>query len=77
MAAVRERLRTRPMDRTDNPRRTDRLKGPLATKRIAERALPQWQHEMTGAGRVFYCPDRETRTVWVTLVALAHPRGTG
>jgi hypothetical protein len=39
-------------------------------------ALPQWQHEITGAGRIHYCPDKATRTVWVTLVNLGHPRET-
>lgn len=38
--------------------------------------LPQWQHELSGGGRVFYCPDRTDRIVWVTKVDLAHPKET-
>ena len=73
MATVRERLRLRPLDRSDNPNRTHQLKGPLAEKWIGDVKLPQWQHEITGAGRVFSCPDRDNRVVWVTRVDLAHP----
>ncbi len=76
MAGVRERLRRDPFDRSDNPQRTHRLKPPLDTKRIGERALPQWQHEMSAAGRVFYCSDVAERVVWITRVDLGHPRET-
>jgi hypothetical protein len=77
MAAMRERLRLRPLDRSDNPSRTHRLKPPLAEKLVGRRKLPQWQHEITGGGRVFYCPDQADRVVWVTKVELGHPRETG
>jgi hypothetical protein len=76
MAAVRERLRRRALDRSDNPNRTHRLRPPLETKRIDGQRLPQWQHEITSAGRIHYCPDRATRTVWVTMVDLRHPKAT-
>lgn len=76
MAAVRERLRLRPLDRSDNPNRTHRLKPPLDAKTIDGQKLPQWQHEITSAGRIHYCPDKATRTVWVTMVDLRHPRAT-
>lgn len=76
MAAVRERLRTRPLDRSDNPNRTHRLKPPLDSKSIGGKRLPQWQQEITDAGRIHYCPDGDTRTVWVTLVTMTHPRKT-
>jgi hypothetical protein len=66
MAALRERLKNRPLDRSDNPNRTHRLKG----------KLPQWQHEITSGGRVWYCPDSEARIVWVTRVSLDPPRET-
>jgi hypothetical protein len=56
-----------------NPSRQHRLHGVLAERRIAGRALPQWQYEVTGAARVWYCPDAGTRTVWVTQAAPAHP----
>lgn len=76
MRRVAQRLRERPLDRSDNPNRTHRLKPPLETKRIADQRLPQWQHEMSGAGRIHYCPDREARVVWITMVALAHTKET-
>ena len=76
MAAVRERLRLRPLDRSDNPNRTHRLKPPLDSKKVDDQELPQWQHEITSAGRIHYCPDKATRTVWVTMVDLRHPNTT-
>ncbi len=51
MAVVRERLRGRPLDRSDNPGRTHRLRPPLDRKRVGDRVLPQWQHEISAAGR--------------------------
>jgi hypothetical protein len=76
MDAERTRLRTRPLDRSANPRRTARLKGGLATRTIGCKTLPQWQQELTSAGRLWYCPDKQTRTVWVTKVDLQHPKAT-
>ena len=76
MGAVRERLRTRPLDRSDNPNRTHRLKPPLDTAKIGDKRLPQWQHEMTSGGRIWYCPDQDTRTIWITLVSPDPPRQT-
>ena len=74
MTALRTRLRTRPLDRSDNPRRTGKLHGDLGCRRIGDASLPQWQHEITGAGRVWYCPEAETRTGWVTRISFAHPK---
>jgi hypothetical protein len=76
MAAERERLRTRPLDRAGNPRRTARLKGGLGRRRVGDKTLPQWQREVTSAGRVWYCPDQETGVVWITQVRLDPPRET-
>lgn len=76
MAAERTRLHTRPLDRSANPRRTGQLKGRLATRRIGDRTLPQWQQELTSAARLWYCLDRDSRTVWVTKVDLRHPKKT-
>ncbi len=73
---VAERLREKPLDRSDNPRRIHRLRPPLASKRIGEEDLPQWQHEFSAAGRIHYCPDRQRRIVWITLVKLSHPKST-
>lgn len=76
MSGLRERLRLRTLDRSDNPNRTHQLKPPLAEKVIGGKRLPQWQHELSSSGRVFYCPDRTDRVVWVTKVELAHPKET-
>jgi hypothetical protein len=76
MSVLRERLRSRPLDRSDNPNRTHQLKPPLADKVIGGKRLPQWQHEVSGSGRVFYCPDLTDRVVWVIKVDLAHPKET-
>ena len=76
MAALRGRLILRPLDRGDNPNRTHQLKPPLAEKVIGGKRLPQWQHEISGSGRVFYCPDLTDKVVWVTKVDLAHPKET-
>ena len=76
MSGLRERLRLRPLDRSDNPNRTHQLKPPLAEKVIGGKRLPQWQHELSSSGRVFYCPDRTDRVVWVTKVELAHSKET-
>lgn len=76
MDAERQRLETAPVDRTANPRRTARLKGKLASRLIGAERLPQWQHEITAAGRIWYCVDKSERTVWVTKVSLSHPKET-
>lgn len=77
MSTLRERLRLRPLDRSDNPNRTHQLKPPLAEKVVGGKRLPQWQHELSSSGRVFYCPDLAERVVWVTKVDLSHPKETG
>lgn len=76
IAAEEERLRNRPLDRSANPRRTGQLRGSLSHRVIGEKKLPQWQQEITGAGRVWYCPDKDERIVWVTKVSLSHPKAT-
>ena len=76
MHTVRERLRTRPLDRSDNPNRTHRLKPPLHEHLVGTVKLPQWQYEMTAGGRVWYCPDHGTRTLWITKVSFDPPKET-
>jgi len=29
-----------------------------------------------GGGRIWYCPDDEAKTVWVTAVHIGHPKAT-
>lgn len=76
MQRAKARLAERPLNRSDNPRRTHRLRGTLGTKVVAGKVLEQWQFELSSAGRIWYCPDREDRVVWVTRVSLRHPRVT-
>lgn len=76
MHAERERLMSRRLDRSDNPRRSAQLKFDLAYRWIGERKLPQWQREITSGGRLWYCPDKAERVVWITKVELSHPSET-
>lgn len=73
---VQERLSTRPLERGDNPRRTHPLKGSAGVKWVGGQQLPVWQHEFTGAGRVWYCPDRSARIVWLVKMTLSHSKET-
>lgn len=76
MSAERARLTEKPTFRGDNPRRTHQLKHDLAIRKVGSDKLPQWQHELTSGGRICYCIDKEERVVWVTKVALSHPKET-
>lgn len=76
MEKERERLKTRPLDRSRNPSRTHKLKGGLAQKRVGDQVLEQWQHEITGSARIWYCPDKPNRIVYVTYISLSHPKVT-
>lgn len=38
--------------------------------------MEQWQYEVTGGGRLWYCIDDEKRTVWLTEAAPGHPKAT-
>lgn len=75
MNAELERLRERPLERT-NPRRTSKLQGKLRYRVIGGQRYEQWQQEITGAGRLWYCPDKDARTIWITKVSLSHPKET-
>lgn len=64
---------------TDPRRRSDRqhpLKGNLGTRVVNGEALEQWQYEVTGGGRVWYCVDDRRRLAWLTEAAAGHPRRT-
>ncbi|TDC57208.1 hypothetical protein E1258_22455 [Micromonospora sp. KC207] len=56
--------------------RQHRLKGELGSRMVQGENLEQWQYEVTGGGRIWYCPDPERRIVWVTYASTAHPRAT-
>lgn len=68
-----EQLRSDP-HRTD--RRQHRLRDVLSIRTVAGKALEQWQYEVTGAGRVWYCPDDAARTIWIVLAEPGHPPRT-
>lgn len=67
------RLRTDPL-RQD--RRQQQLKRELAYRQVGDKKLPQWQYEVTGAGRVWYCPDPAQKIVWMTDASVGHPKAT-
>ena len=65
--------------RTDPRARSQRqhpLKGEFASRSVGGRPLEQWQYEVTGAGRIWYCIDDERRVVYLTLAMIGHPRQT-
>jgi hypothetical protein len=68
-----EALTYRPDD-TSNLSRQHRLKGSLGTRSVGGRQLAQWQYEVTGGGRIWYCIDPERRIVWLTLASSGHPK---
>jgi hypothetical protein len=45
------------------------MAGLFATRSIDGRKLDQWQYEVTGAGRIWYCPDPDRRITWLVLAA--------
>ena len=65
---------------TADPRRRDQrqhpLKGELGHRDVGGTRLEQWQYEVTGAGRIWYCVDDATRTVWMTDCSIGHPKTT-
>ncbi len=70
-----EALIHRPTEPTVHSRQ-QRLKGELGTRMIRGVNLEQWQYEVTGGGRIWYCPDPDQRIVWLTLAATGHPQQT-
>ena len=61
---------------TSRPGRQHRLKGDLASRTVAGEQLEQWQFEVTGAGRVWYCIDDKRRRLVLTLASTGHPKAT-
>ncbi|GEM30800.1 hypothetical protein NN3_18070 [Nocardia neocaledoniensis NBRC 108232] len=60
----------------ENPSRQSKLKGALSTHVIGGSTLDQWQYEVTGGGRVWYCPDHDARIVWIVVAGPRHPKAT-
>lgn len=65
---------------TTDPRQRDQrqhpLKGDLGTRSVNGFAMEQWQYEVTGGGRLWYCIDDEKMTVWLTAASPGHPKAT-
>ena len=65
---------------TDDPRERDLrqhpLKGTLGIRVVNGVSLEQWQYEVTGGGRLWYCIDDARRTVWLMEAATGHPKST-
>lgn len=74
-AKLHDLLRTDPRNR-DAPHRHHRLKGELSVVNIKGRQVEQWQHEVTGASRVWFGIDDANRTIYVTLAEVGHPKKT-
>jgi hypothetical protein len=65
-----------PRDRSASSSRQHPLKGELATREIKGTKFEQWQYEITGAGRVWYCIDDQVHRVLLTLATTGHPKST-
>lgn len=70
-----ETMRTDPAP-TPPTSRHHALKGSLATGLHRGQSLPQWQIEVTGAGRIWYLIESATRTVWLIAARTGHPKAT-
>ncbi len=72
-----ELMRTDPVPGPGKPTsRHSQLKGDLATGGHGGRALPQWEIEVTGDGRISYLLDEERHTVRVKAATTGHPKST-
>jgi hypothetical protein len=65
---------------TTDPRRHDnrqhRLKGSLGSRTVNGVEHEQWQYEVTAGGRIWFCIDDSSRTVWMTDASVGHPKST-
>jgi hypothetical protein len=68
-------MRTNPSPHPETERH-HRLKGPLATVPYKGANLPQWQVEVTGAGRIWFLIDEPHKTVWLIKASVGHPKET-
>lgn len=56
--------------------RQARLRKEFGAKQLEGKVLEQWQHEVTAGGRIWYCPDDDSKTVRVTAGYIGHPKST-
>lgn len=68
-----EKLTTDPRERTS---RQHPLKGGLGLRSVNGEQMEQWQYEVTGGGRLWYCIDDAKRIVWLTEAMPGHPKAT-
>ena len=52
------------------------LQGSYRTRQLGGIEIEQWQYEVTGSGRIWYCIDDRKKTVWLTRVSPGHPKAT-
>jgi hypothetical protein len=71
-----DHLSKNPRSREPNPNRVSQLKSDLGVREVKGKKLEQWQYEVTGAGRIWYCPDDATKTVFITYAGVGHPKAT-
>ncbi len=72
--AAYELMRSTPRPPEDNTHY--RLRGSLSTHLWKGGALEQWQIKVSASGRIWYLPDDDAHTVWVTYASPAHPKAT-
>ncbi len=48
----------------------------MSIKTVKGTDLEQWQYEVTGGGRIWYCPDDGGGIVWITHAGTGHPSAT-
>jgi hypothetical protein len=68
-----ERITADPRARTE---RQHPLKGNLGTRSVNGEMLEQWQYEVTGGGRIWYCIDDGRHLVWLTDAMVGQPKAT-
>lgn len=68
-----ERLTTDPREHTD---RQHPLKGNLGSGTVNGQEMEQWQYEVSGGGRLWYCIDDAKQTVWLVEATPGHPKAT-
>lgn len=70
-----ETLTFRPTE-PENRSRHHRLRYEQASQVIRGEPLDQWQYEVTAGGRIWFCPEPKTQTVWITYASPKHPKST-
>ena len=76
MQVVYDHLSTNPRDRTAKAGRVHQLQLDYATRDVKGAKLEQWQWEVTGGGRIWYCPDDSRRIVHIMWAGVGHPSQT-